>query len=84
MLPVTEQAPLDTLLDQADAAVDAANYSAAITAVDAFRARVQTRAGQYIPDEWRAAHDVENHAGQLIAGANTLRFSVAYLRDFGQ
>ena len=22
--------------------------------------------------------------GQLIAGANTLRFSVAYLRDFGQ
>ena len=84
MLPVTEQAPLDTLLDQAGAAVDAANYSAAITAVDAFRARVQTRAGQYIPDEWRAAHDVENHAGQLIAGANTLRFSVAYLRDFGQ
>jgi hypothetical protein len=83
-LPITEQAPLNTLLDQADAAVDAANYSAAIAAVDAFRTRVQTRAGQYIPDEWRATHDVENHAGQLIAGANTLRFSVAYLRDFGQ
>ena len=84
MLPATEQAPLNTLLDQADAAVDAADYSAAITAVDAFRARVQTRAGQYIPNEWRATHDVENHAGHLIAGANTLRFSVAYLRDFGQ
>jgi hypothetical protein len=83
-LPITEQAPLNTLLDQADTAVDAANYSAAIAAVDAFRTRVQARAGQYIPDEWRATHDVENHAGQLIAGANTLRFSVAYLRDFGQ
>jgi len=83
-LPITEQAPLNTLLDQADAAVDAANYSAAIAAVDAFRTRVQARAGQYIPDEWRATHEVENHAGQLIAGANTLRFSVAYLRDFGQ
>lgn len=83
-LPLTEQAPLNTLLDQADAAVDTADYSTAIAAVDAFHARVQTRAGQYIPNEWRATRDVENHAGQLIAGANTLRFSVAYLRDFGQ
>ncbi|KQY52142.1 hypothetical protein ASD14_05695 [Lysobacter sp. Root494] len=83
-LPVSERAPLDTLLDQADAAVDAADYPAAIAAVDAFRARVQARAGQYIANEWRATHDVENDAGQLIAGASTLRFSVAYLRDYGQ
>lgn len=83
-LPASERLPLDAMLDQADAAVDAANYPAAIAAVEAFRARVQARAGQYIPNEWRATHDVENHAGQLIAGANTLRFSVAYLRDFGQ
>jgi len=83
-LPVTEQAPLNTLLDQADAAVDTADYPAAIAAVDAFRARVEARAGQYIPNEWRATRDGENQAGQLISGANTLRFSVAYLRDFGQ
>jgi hypothetical protein len=83
-LPFGERAPLDTLLDQADAAVDVANYPGAIAAIDAFRARVQARAGQYIPDEWRATGGVDNQAGQLVAGANTLRFSVAYLRDFGQ
>jgi hypothetical protein len=83
-LPAGERTPLDTMLDQAEVAIDAADYSGAIAAIDAFRTRVQARAGQYIPDEWRATHDVENHAGQLIAGANTLRFSVAYLRDFGQ
>lgn len=83
-LPGGERAPLDAFLDQADAAIDAADYPGAIAAIDAFRTRVQARAGHYIPNEWRATGDVENEAGQLIAGANTLRFSVAYLRDFGQ
>lgn len=83
-LPFGERAPLDAFLDQADAAVDAADHAGAIAAIEAFRARVQARAGQHIPNEWRATGDVENEAGQLIAGANTLRFSVAYLRDFGQ
>jgi hypothetical protein len=83
-LPFGERAPLDTLLDQADAAVDVANYPGAIAAIDVFRARVQARAGQHIPNEWRATGGVDNQAGQLIAGANTLRFSIAYLRDFGQ
>ena len=31
-----------------------------------------------------ATRDADNLAGELIAGAATLRFSVAYLRDFGQ
>ena len=35
-------------------------------------------------NEWRATRDVENLAGELIAGAATLKFSVAYLRDYGQ
>jgi hypothetical protein len=51
--------------------------------MDSFSARVSTRAGTYIPDVWRAARDVNNSAGELLAGANTLVFSIGYLRDFG-
>jgi hypothetical protein len=83
-LPIGERAPLDAFLDQAVAAVDIADYPGAIAAIEAFRTRVQARAGQHIPNEWRATGDAGNEAGQLIADANTLRFSIAYLRDFGQ
>lgn len=83
-LPLSERGAFDALLNQADAAVDAANYADALDAIDAFRTRAQARAGQFIANEWRATRDVDNQAGQLVAGANTLRFSVAYLRDFGQ
>ena len=82
-LPTGERAPFDTLLNQTDAAVDAADYATALASIDAFRSRAQDRAGLYIPNEWRATHDVDNQAGDLVAGANTLGFSVAYLRDFG-
>lgn len=83
-LPTSERGALDAFLDQAENAVDDGDFTAAISAVDAFRTRVQARAGQFIPNEWRATHDVDNQAGDLVAGANTLRFSVVYLRDFGQ
>lgn len=83
-LPTTERPAFDALLDQAEDAVAAANYAAALGAIDALRARAQARAGQFLANEWRATRDVENQAGELIAGARTLSFSVAYLRDFGQ
>jgi hypothetical protein len=83
-LPVDERGSLTAALNQAEAAIDAADYADAIEAINAFRSRVQDRAGQFIANEWRATHDVENQAGQLIAGVNSLGFSVAYLRDFGQ
>lgn len=83
-LPVAERGALSAFLDQAEAAVDENDFATAIDAIDAFRSRVQARAGTFIPNEWRATHDVDNQAGDLVAGANTLRFSVAYLRDYGQ
>ena len=83
-LPVNERGSLNAALNQAEAAIDAADYASAIAAIDDFRSRVQDRAGQFIANEWRATRDVENQAGQLIAGVNSLGFSVAYLRDFGQ
>ena len=83
-LPLGERGAFDALLNDIDAAVDAGDYATALTAIEAFRMRAQARAGQFIPNEWRATRDVDNQAGNLVAGANTLCFSVAYLRDFGQ
>lgn len=83
-LPSDERAAFAALLDQAEAAVDAGDHAGALAAIDALRERAQARSGQHLANEWRATRDVENHAGQLVAGARTLAFSVAYLRDFGQ
>lgn len=83
-LPLSERGAFTAKLNDVEAAVAAADYSTAIATIDAFRARAEGRSGQFIANEWRATRDVENHAGNLIAGAATLRFSVAYLRDFGQ
>lgn len=84
LLPPAEQPSFDAWLDTVASAVAAGQYADAITALDAFRARAVARAGSPIADRWRAARDLDNQAGELIAGAATLKFSVAYLRDFGQ
>ncbi|QSX77172.1 DUF6689 family protein [Agrilutibacter solisilvae] len=83
-LPLAERAAFNAFLADVQTGVATGNYAAALTAVDGFRARAQTRSGNFLANEWRATRDVTNHAGELVAGANTLRFSVAYLRDFGQ
>ena len=64
--------------------VASGDYNSALEAVEDFRARAQARSGDYLANEWRATRDVDNQAGELVAGANTLRFSLAYVRDFGQ
>jgi hypothetical protein len=52
-------------------------------AADAIGERAQARAGSTLLDTWRAGGS-NNQAGDLIAGAATLGYSIAYLRDFGQ
>lgn len=83
-LPASEQQPFTARLDTAESAIAKADYATAIAAIDEFRARAQARAGSFLANEWRATRDVTNHSGELEAGAATIRFSVAYLRDFGQ
>jgi hypothetical protein len=83
-LPAAEQAGFDALIDSAEAAVASADYATAIADVDALKARALQRGGTAIANEWRATRDVTNHAGEIAANAASLRFSVAYLRDFGQ
>jgi hypothetical protein len=83
LLPSTEANPLRSYLNAAEAAVADGRYDDAVVAMDSFTARVAARSGTYIPDTWRAARDVHNSAGELLAGANTLVFSIGFLRDYG-
>jgi hypothetical protein len=82
-LPAAEQPAFDALLDAAQVAVSTGAYADAIAAVDSLRARAAERAGTALTETWRASRDGDNQAGDLIAGAATLRFSIAYLRDYG-
>lgn len=83
-LPATEQAAFDALLDATQASLGAADYNTAIAHVRATAQRARDRAAAgALTSQWRATRDVSNQAGDLIAGATTLEFSIAYLRDFG-
>jgi hypothetical protein len=84
LLPSSEQGAFDAYLDSAESALARGDYSNAIAAIDMIRSRAAARAGSHLADQWRATRDVDNHAGELIAGAATLKYSVAYLRDYGQ
>jgi hypothetical protein len=83
-LPASEQPAFASQLDLVEAGVASHDYASAITAVDLISERAQARAGHGLLDEWRATRDADNQAGELLAGAATLRFSLAYLRDYGQ
>lgn len=83
-LPASEQATFASLVDAAEAAVGSGDFPNAIAALDAIRARAAARGGSTIPNVWRATRDAANQAGALMADAATTKFSVAYLRDFGQ
>lgn len=82
-LPAVESDPLEAMLDSAEAAVGNEDYVAAGNSLDAFRAHVSARAGKGIDQQWQAGGALANPAGALLAGSATLKFSIAYLRDYG-
>jgi hypothetical protein len=82
-LPAGERTPLQGHLDDVEAAVEDARWADAIASIDAFRARVSSRAGSAIPNQWTPAQRDGNVAGDLQGGAASLRFSVGFLRDYG-
>jgi len=84
-LPSAEQAGFDALLDGIEADIATSDFSGAIAGTAAVAQRARDRAmASAITGQWRATRDVSNQAGDLIAGAATLGFSIAYQRDFGQ
>lgn len=83
-LPASEQPPFSAQLDAIEASLADHDYANAIAVTDQVSERALARAGNGLLDEWRATRDADNQAGELLAGAATLKFSIAYLRDYGQ
>ncbi len=82
-VPEAQAVLLQADLDAARDAVAAAEYATAIQALDSFRERVAADGGGTLSDRWDAAGSRTNLAGRLLAGAQTLTFSIGYLRDYG-
>ncbi|MCF7222761.1 DUF6689 family protein [Marilutibacter chinensis] len=82
-LPVGVRAGHIASLDAAEAAIAAEDYATAIAELDTLRASAASQAGSSLSQQWQAGGGGSNQAGDLIAGANTLKFSIAYLRDYG-
>ncbi len=79
-LPANEAAPLASMLNSVQSALANADYTAATVALDGFREQVSSRAGHGIAQTWNAGMSAGNPAGELLAGAATLRFSIDYQR----
>ena len=82
-LPVAERPAFAQYIDDAEAAVAATDYAAALYSVDLITQRAYARAGRQLADQWRSTRNADNQAGDLIAGAATLKFSIQRRRDFG-
>lgn len=82
-LPGAERPVFGQYIDDAEAAVAAGDFPAALYSVDQVTQRANARAGNGLLDQWRATRNADNQAGDLIAGAATLKFSIERLRDFG-
>lgn len=83
LLPAAEAAPLEVERAAAELAVAERRHDDALAHLDALAARVSARAGVAIPQVWTAGGGSQNHAGELLAGVDTAKFSIAYLRNFG-
>ena len=83
-LPPAERTPLSAALDACEASLASADFASATGALDLFRERVSARAGLGIAQTWQAGGASANPAGELLAGAATLKFSIAFLRDYGR
>lgn len=55
-------------------------YNAASNKLNTFKRSVNDNRGNNIPDVWRSSRDIRNVAGELIAYANTLRFSLRLVK----
>lgn len=56
------------------------NYHMASSKLNDFNRRINDNKGINIPDVWRSSRDIHNVAGELMAYANTLRFSLRLIK----
>jgi hypothetical protein len=83
-LPSAERPAFESLVASIESAVAAHDYAQAIElSRQVVQLARQRAAAGAIGNQWRAARDQVNQAGDVVAAAITLQFSLAYLRDFG-
>jgi Family of unknown function (DUF6689) len=75
-MPSSLYSDLSSRLDAVRTDAGQRSWRAAIQDLDGFLDTVEQHSGTDIPDVWNAAHDADNVAGYLRAGAMTLRFSL--------
>lgn len=75
-IPAPVLASLQVQLRSAKSAYDANDPLLAAERIEQFAQSVKQNSGTAIPDVWRSARDVVNHAGELRSGASTLKFSL--------
>jgi hypothetical protein len=76
VIPGSVLSGLQNQLRSARTASDAGDATAAAEIIGQFAEAVKQASGASIPDVWRSARDVSNVAGELRAGAATLKFSL--------
>lgn len=67
---------LSSKLSEIQQLISQQNYVAASNMVDHFSRTIEQADADDIPNVWRSSRDIDNIAGELIAYANTLRFSL--------
>lgn len=72
----TVYATLVGLLADVGTEYGAGDEEGALDALEDFVDEVESNRGANVPETWRAARDLENVAGKLLAAAETLRFSL--------
>ncbi len=67
---------LNSKLTEVQQSITLQNYVQASSKLNEFKQLVEAARGIDIPDVWRSSRDIDNVAGELMALANTLRFSL--------
>ena len=82
--PAALSGNLQSQLDAVEAALDNAAHGTALAALEQFRADVSAAAGNGLSNRWTPSDRSHNVAGDLLAAAASLKFSIGYLRDWGE
>lgn len=81
--PLALRGSLQERLQSARAAYQLGQSAAALAALDDLRALVSAHAGSTLGNQWTPNARDGNLAGDLLAGAASLKFSIGFRRDYG-
>jgi hypothetical protein len=75
-MSATASAEVAQRIGELEQLINAGDYVQAASKLNSFNRYVNDNRGLHIPDVWRSSRDISNVAGELMAYANTLRYSL--------